>query len=50
VSKLNIIEDFFPLPLVSTTPVVYFELQISSQIFEKNRNSLLWDTQGLGGN
>jgi hypothetical protein len=26
------------LPLVSTTPVVHLELQISPRIFEKNRN------------
>jgi hypothetical protein len=29
------VEDFFQLPLESTTPVVHLELQISPQIFEK---------------
>jgi hypothetical protein len=33
-----IIEDFFHLPPVSTTPVVHLELRISPQIFEKIRN------------
>jgi hypothetical protein len=32
------IEDFFHLPLVSTTPVVHLELRISPRIFEKIRN------------
>jgi hypothetical protein len=32
------IEDFFHLPPVSTTPVVHFELQISLQIFKNIRN------------
>jgi hypothetical protein len=40
------IEDFFHLPLVSTTPVVHLELQISPQIFEKIETALMiysWD-------
>jgi hypothetical protein len=32
------IEDFFHLPPVSTTPVVHLELRISPQIFEKILN------------
>jgi hypothetical protein len=34
--KNFLIEDFFPLPPVSTTPVVHLELQISPRMFEKN--------------
>jgi hypothetical protein len=33
--KVFLIEDFFYLPLVSTTPEVYLELRISPWIFEK---------------
>jgi hypothetical protein len=33
--KIFLIEDFFHLPLVSTTPVVNLELQIFPRIFEK---------------
>ncbi len=33
--KIFLIEDFFHLPPVSTTPLVHLELQISPQIFEK---------------
>jgi hypothetical protein len=33
--KIFLIEDFFHLPPVSTTPVVHLELQISPRIFEK---------------
>ncbi len=36
--KTFLIEDFFQLPPVSTTPVVHFALRIASQIFEKNWN------------
>jgi hypothetical protein len=43
--KIFLIEDFFHLPPVSTTPVVNFELRISPRIFEKIRNGpngILW--------
>jgi hypothetical protein len=33
--KIFLIEDFFHLPPVSTTPVVNLELQIAPRIFEK---------------
>jgi hypothetical protein len=33
--KSFLIEDFFHLPPVKTTPVVHLELQISPQSFEK---------------
>ncbi len=42
------IEDFFHLPLVSTTPVVHLELQISLQIFEKIWNGPNVILGGLG--
>jgi hypothetical protein len=35
IMQILLIEDFFHLPPVSTTPVVHLELQISPQIFEK---------------
>ncbi len=44
-----LIEDFFHLPPVSTTPVVNLERRISPRIFEKIRNGpngILW---GGGG-
>ncbi len=48
--KVNMIEDFFHLPQVSTTPVVHLELRISSRIFKKIRNGPNGiRTQGLGG-
>jgi hypothetical protein len=43
--KIFLIVDFSHLPLVSTTPVVNLELQISPRIFEKIRNGpigILW--------
>jgi hypothetical protein len=43
--KIFLIEDFFHLPPVSTTPVVNLELRISPRIFEKLRkgpNEILW--------
>ncbi len=43
-----LIEDFFHLPLVSSTAVVHLELQISLQIFEKIRNSPNGILRGLG--
>ncbi len=36
--KIFLIEDFFHLPPVSTTPVVNLQLRISPRIFEKIRN------------
>ncbi len=43
--EIFLIEDFFHLPPVSTTPLVTLELRISLQIFEKIRhgpNGILW--------
>ncbi len=43
--KLFLIEEFFHLPPVSTTPVVTLELRISPRIFRKIRNGpngILW--------
>jgi hypothetical protein len=34
--KIFLIEDFFHLPPVSTTPVVHLELRISPGIFKKS--------------
>jgi hypothetical protein len=42
------IKDFFHLPVVSTTPVVHLELQISPQIFEKICNNPNGILRGLG--
>jgi hypothetical protein len=42
--KIFLIEDFFHLPPVSTTPLVHLEPQISLRIFEKiwnGRNGIL---------
>jgi hypothetical protein len=42
---INLIEDFFHLPAVSTAPVVNLELRISPRIIEKIRNGhngILW--------
>jgi hypothetical protein len=36
--KTFLIEDFFHLPPVSTTPVLHLELQISPRMFEKIRS------------
>ncbi len=36
--KIFLLEDFFHLPPVSLTPVVYLDLRISPRIFEKIRN------------
>jgi hypothetical protein len=46
--KIFLIEDFFHLPPVSTTPVVHLELRISPRIFEKNRNGSNGILRGLG--
>jgi hypothetical protein len=46
--KIFMIEDFFHLPPVSTTPVVNLELRISPRIFEKIRNGTNWILWGLG--
>ncbi len=43
--NIFLIEDYFHLPPVSTTPVVNLELRISPRIFEKIRNGIL---RGLG--
>ncbi len=42
------IEDFFHLPPVSTTPVVHLELRISPQILEKIWNGPNVIFKGLG--
>jgi hypothetical protein len=42
------IEDFFHLPPVSTTPVVHLELRIPPRIFEKIRNGPNDILRGLG--
>ncbi len=39
--KIFLIEDFFHLPPVSTTPVVHLELRISPRIFEKKNEITL---------
>ena len=36
--KIFLLEDFFHLPPVSLTPMVYLKPRISPRIFEKNRN------------
>jgi hypothetical protein len=36
--QIFLIEDFFHLPPVSTTPVVHLELRISPRILQKIRN------------
>jgi hypothetical protein len=46
--KKIFIEDFFHLPLVSTTPEANLELQISPRIFEKFRNGPNGVIRGLG--
>jgi hypothetical protein len=51
--KTFLIEDFFYLPPLSTTPVMHLELRISPRIFEKKFKTALMiyrGTQGLGGN
>ncbi len=42
------IEDFFHLPMMSTTPEVHLELRISPTIFEKIRNDPNGILRGLG--
>ncbi len=39
--KAFMIEDFFHLPPLSTTPVVHLELRISPRIFEKFETALM---------
>jgi hypothetical protein len=46
--KTFLIEDFFRLPLVSTTPMVHLELQISLGIFKKIQNGPNGIIRGLG--
>ncbi len=48
--KHFLIEDFFHLAPVSTTPVANFELRISSRIFAKNLKRPKCYNQGLEGN
>jgi hypothetical protein len=48
--KTFLIDDFFSLPLVSTTPVVHLELRIFPRIFEKIQNGPNEILRGLGGN
>jgi hypothetical protein len=46
--KKFLLEDFFHLPPVSLTPVVYLEPRISPRIFEKIRNGRNGILRGLG--
>ncbi len=46
--KTFLIEEFYHLPPVSTTPVVHFELPISPRIFEKIQNGLNRILRALG--
>jgi hypothetical protein len=46
--KIFLIEDFFHLPPVSTTPVAILELRISPRIFEKFE-TVLMGYSGAGG-
>ncbi len=46
--NIFLIEDFFHLPPVSTTPVVHLQLRISPRIFEKIRNGPYGIIRGLG--
>jgi len=46
--KIFLIEDFFHLPPVSTTPVVHLELGISLRIFVKNLKWPYGIINGLG--
>jgi hypothetical protein len=46
--KIFLIEDFFHLPPVSTTPVANLELRISPRIFEKIRFGPICIIRGLG--
>ncbi len=46
--KFCLIEDFFHLPPVSTTPVANLELRMSPRIFEKIRNGLNGTLWGWG--
>ncbi len=48
--KIFLIEDFFHLPPVSTTPVGHVEVRISSRIFKEIWNGPNSYTQGLLGN
>jgi hypothetical protein len=48
ISKIFLIEDFFHLQPVSTTPVVHLELRISPRILEEIRNSPIGIIRGLG--
>jgi hypothetical protein len=48
IMKIFLIEDFFHLPPVSTTPGVHLELRIYPRIFEKIRNGPNGIIRGLG--
>jgi hypothetical protein len=47
--NIFLIEDFFHLPLVSTTSVVHLDMRISAQMFEKFETALM-GYSGLWGN
>jgi hypothetical protein len=46
--QIFLIEDFFHLPRVSTTPVVHLELRISPRFFEKIQSGCNGILRGLG--
>jgi hypothetical protein len=46
--KTFLLEDFFHLPQVSTTPVMHLELRKSERIFGKIRNGLNGIIRGSG--
>jgi hypothetical protein len=48
IRQIFLLEDFFHLPPVSTTPVVNLELRISPRIFEKIQNGPYGIISGLG--
>ncbi len=48
IMKIFLIEDFFYLPPVSTTPMVHLELRISLRIFTKSCNDPSGLIRGLG--
>ncbi len=48
IMKIFLIEDFFHLPPVSTTPLVYFELRITPRILKKNWDGPKGFLGGLG--
>jgi hypothetical protein len=50
--KIFLVGNFFPFPLVSTTPVVHLELRITPRFLKKFESALMVfsGAQGLGGN